>query len=85
MIKYKDKNYNTSRLKFGSIVGDDCLIGFSVHCNPGTVIGPRCVILPQCELRGYIPEDYIVSVNQQLVMSRKRDLTALGLGNVHRT
>jgi len=78
------ESLETNRFKFGSIVGDNCLLGFSVHCNPGTLIGMNSIVMPHVELRGIIPANSIVSVQQRVVISRKRDVSNVGLHNLDR-
>lgn len=78
----RGKTFPTYLSKFGSIIGDNCLIGFSVHCNPGTIIGKNCLIMPQTELTGVIQPNSIVSSKQKLIISRKRDLSKSGLLNL---
>lgn len=83
-IRDKGHIVQTERFKFGSIVGDNCVIGFGVHCNPGTVVGMNSIVTPQVELRGTVPAESIVSSQQRLLVSRKRDLSDLGVNGLGR-
>lgn len=56
----------TGRTKFGAIVGEDTIVGFGVHINPGLTIGRRCLISPLVDLRVSIPDDQIVLSGQRL-------------------
>ncbi|HDS45518.1 MAG TPA: hypothetical protein ENN68_05430 [Methanomicrobia archaeon] len=49
--------YPTGMTKFGAIIGDDTKLGGQILLEPGTVIGKRCRIYPQCTISGYIPHD----------------------------
>lgn len=79
LIRYGDETLDTKLLKCGSIIGDGCMLGFAVHCHPGTIIGRKCIIMPKVELRGVIPDERVVSVEQSLLITKKRQLHRLGL------
>lgn len=83
-IRDRGQVIQTNLFKFSSIIGDNCLVGFSVHCNPGTVIGKNCIIMPQVELKGIIPAESVVSAKQKLIISRKRSLSQLGIADLKR-
>lgn len=75
---------STNKKKFGSIIGDNTIIGFASHGNPGTVIGKNCVVMPHVELKGIIPNNSIVSIHQEIIISKKRNVTSLGLKTLKR-
>lgn len=50
----------TGQTLFGVIIGDNASVGGVTLLQPGTVIGQRCRIYPQCSVSGYIPHDAIV-------------------------
>ena len=52
--------YATGLNLLGAIVGDDTKIGGMVMMQPGTILGRRCIIHPQCAPLGFIPDDSIV-------------------------
>jgi len=81
-IRDRGQTIDTKFLKFGSIVGDGCMIGFAVHCNPGTIIGRKSIIMPKVEVRGIIPEESIVSAQQRLIISKRRVVHELGLADL---
>ena len=41
--------------QFGSIVGDDSIIAYGVHLNPGTVVAHNAWIMPYADLHGFTP------------------------------
>jgi NDP-sugar pyrophosphorylase family protein len=53
-------SFPTGQTWFGSVVGDDSSLGAFVLLQPGTVIGQRCLIHPQCSVSGYVPHNSIV-------------------------
>lgn len=81
-IRDRGLTIDTHLLKFGSIIGDGCMIGYAVHCNPGTIIGRKSIIMPKVEVRGIIPEGCIVSAQQRLIVSKRRAVHQLGLADL---
>jgi NDP-sugar pyrophosphorylase family protein len=45
---------------FGAIVGDDFQIGAQCLLQPGTLIGRRCLVYPQCSVSGHIQADSVI-------------------------
>ena len=56
----QSQTFPTGQTWFGSIIGDDSSIGALSLLQPGTVIGQRCLIYPQCSVSGYIHSDSMV-------------------------
>lgn len=83
-IVNKGERLETGKNKFGSVIGDNTIIGFAAHGNPGTVIGKNCIIMPHVELKGVVPHNSVVSVQQSIIFSKKRDVESLGLQNLKR-
>ena len=54
--------YPTGMTKFGAVIGDDTKLGGQTLLQPGTVIGKRCRIYPQCAISGYVPHDSVVKL-----------------------
>jgi NDP-sugar pyrophosphorylase family protein len=50
-------SYPTGMTNFGAVIGDDTKLGGQILLQPGTVVGKRCRIYPQCTISGYIPHD----------------------------
>lgn len=59
-IEGKSQCFPTGQTLFGVVIGDDSNVGGVTLLQPGTVIGQRCLIHPQCSVSGYIPHDSIV-------------------------
>ncbi len=64
----------TNKWKFGSIVGDNSILAYSVHVNPGTVIGANSIIYPYVDAGGFIPSETMVSIQQKIKRIKKRNL-----------
>ena len=54
------RSFPTGLTLFGAVIGDDTGVGGNALLYPGTVIGRRCLVYPQCSVSGYIPPDSVV-------------------------
>jgi NDP-sugar pyrophosphorylase family protein len=61
------QEFPTELFHLGACVGDDSKMGAMAILQPGTVVGQRCVIYPQCSVGGYVPNDSIVKLTSQPV------------------
>lgn len=59
--------FDTSLIKFGAIVGDNCEIGCNSVLNPGSVIGRNTNIYPLSMVRGYVAENCIYKFDAEVV------------------
>ena len=60
-IKLGDVTHTIKRRKFGAILGDDCETGCNSVTNPGTVMGPRCLVAPCMAVKpGYHPARSVI-------------------------
>lgn len=66
VLRSSSEHQSTGRLKFGAIVGEDTIVGFGVHINPGITIGRRCLISPLVDLRVSVADDQIVLLGQNI-------------------
>ena len=56
---------HTGLRKLGAILGDGCRTGCNAVLNPGTLMGPGCVVYPNATLRsGFYPAGTLVKVRQ---------------------
>lgn len=76
-IRIKGEIYQTAFKKLGSVIGDNSVLGFGVHCNPGTLIGPDTLIMPHVEVQGFIPPNSLVVVHQRMRILRRQSFTGL--------
>jgi NDP-sugar pyrophosphorylase family protein len=56
----QQQSFRTGKTLFGAIIGDDFQIGAQCLLQPGTIIGRRCRVYPQCSVSGYLPPDSLV-------------------------
>ncbi len=59
-LEGRNLSFPTGRTLFGAVVGDDFQIGAQCLLMPGTIIGRRCRVYPQCAVSGYLPPDSLV-------------------------
>lgn len=65
-VKGESRLFPTGQTLFGVVIGDDSSVGGVSLLQPGTVIGQRCFIYPQCSVSGYIPHDSVVRPKSSL-------------------
>jgi len=53
-------SFPTGQKLFGTVIGDDTVVGGNTLLYPGTIIGKRCLVMPQCSASGFIPPDSMV-------------------------
>ena len=50
----------TGLRKFGAIIGESCQLGCNAVTNPGVVLGPRCMVLPNATVTGIHGQDSVI-------------------------
>jgi hypothetical protein len=59
--------------KFGAILGDKAEVGCNAVLNPGTLLGPRALVMPAMAFGGYLPPATIAHSRQTITMIPRRD------------
>ncbi len=59
--------------KFGAILGDKAEVGCNAVLNPGTLLGPRALVMPSMAFGGYLPPDTIARTRQTITTISRRD------------
>jgi bifunctional N-acetylglucosamine-1-phosphate-uridyltransferase/glucosamine-1-phosphate-acetyltransferase GlmU-like protein len=60
-VKTREKNLDSGLRKFGAILGDDCQTGCNSVTNPGTVLGPGSMLMPNTTCpSGYHPPKSVI-------------------------
>ena len=59
--------------KFGAILGDRAEVGCNAVLNPGTILGPRALIMPSITVGGYVPPATLALVRQTVTFLPRRD------------
>jgi UDP-N-acetylglucosamine diphosphorylase / glucose-1-phosphate thymidylyltransferase / UDP-N-acetylgalactosamine diphosphorylase / glucosamine-1-phosphate N-acetyltransferase / galactosamine-1-phosphate N-acetyltransferase len=65
--------YPTGLRKFGAILGDGAEVGCNAVLNPGTLLGPRALVVPAIAFGGYLPAGHIARVRHTVVAEPRRD------------
>jgi NDP-sugar pyrophosphorylase family protein len=63
----------TGLRKFGAIVGDRAEVGCNAVLQPGTLLGPRSLVMPLTAFGGYLPPATIARVRQSVTTLPRRD------------
>jgi UDP-N-acetylglucosamine diphosphorylase / glucose-1-phosphate thymidylyltransferase / UDP-N-acetylgalactosamine diphosphorylase / glucosamine-1-phosphate N-acetyltransferase / galactosamine-1-phosphate N-acetyltransferase len=63
----------TGLTKFGAIVGDRTEIGCNAVINPGSVLGRDCLVYPNVNFRGVLPEASVVKLRQEFQILERRN------------
>ena len=71
-VTTKEGNITTGLKKFGAIVGDRTEIGCNAVINPGSVIGRDCLVYPNVNFRGVLPNDHVAKLRQQVQILERR-------------
>jgi bifunctional UDP-N-acetylglucosamine pyrophosphorylase / glucosamine-1-phosphate N-acetyltransferase len=69
----KEGNIATGLTKFGAIVGDRTEIGCNAVINPGSVLGRDCLVYPNVNFRGVLPEDSVAKLRQEVQILERRN------------
>ncbi|MEO7415246.1 MAG: UDP-N-acetylglucosamine diphosphorylase [Opitutaceae bacterium] len=73
LVHGPDVTYSTGLKKFGAIVGDKAEVGCNAVLNPGTVLGPRSLVMPLVAFSGYLPPATIAKTRQTVTQIPRRD------------
>lgn len=64
---------NSGLKKFGAIVGDSAEVGCNAVLNPGTLLGPRALIMPLTSFVGFLPAGRIARDRPSIQTLARRD------------
>ncbi|MBI5382827.1 MAG: UDP-N-acetylglucosamine diphosphorylase [Opitutae bacterium] len=59
--------------KFGAILGDRAEVGCNAVLNPGTLLGPRALVMPTITVGGYVAPATLAYVRQSVSFMPRRD------------
>lgn len=62
-LHHDGQKISTGLKKFGSVLGDGCQVGCNSVLNPGTILGPKCVVYPLAYVQGVIPANRCIKSN----------------------
>ena len=64
---------DTGLRKLGAIVGDGAEVGCNAVLNPGTLLGPRSLVMPAIAFGGYLAPSTIARVRQEIAFIPRKD------------
>ncbi|MBC7368604.1 MAG: UDP-N-acetylglucosamine diphosphorylase [Undibacterium sp.] len=73
IVRGPDMVYETGLRKFGAIVGDHAEVGCNAVLNPGTLLGPRALVMPTMAFSGYLPPATIAHTREIVKLIPRRD------------
>ena len=63
----------TGLRKFGAVLGDQAEVGCNAVLNPGSVLGPRALVMPTMAFSGYLPPATIAHARTTITQIPRRD------------
>ncbi len=73
VVRMPDATYETGLKKFGAIVGEMAEVGCNAVLNPGTLLGPRALVMPAMAFTGYLPPATIAHSRPAIKLIPRRD------------
>ena len=72
-VRLAAKTVKTGLKKFGAVLGDQTEVGCNAVLNPGTLLGPRALVMPCTAFGGYLPAGTIARPRQAITTLARRD------------
>lgn len=72
-VRAAGKLHDTGLRKFGAILGDGAEVGCNSVLQPGTLLGPRALVMPLTAFAGHLPEATIAYTRQPIRTLPRRD------------
>ncbi len=73
VLRLPTGTFDTGLRKFGAILGDKAEVGCNAVLQPGTLLGPRALVMPTMAFGGYLPPATIARVREQVSTFPRRD------------
>ncbi|MBI2518417.1 MAG: UDP-N-acetylglucosamine diphosphorylase [Opitutae bacterium] len=72
-VKLPAGTVGTGLRKFGAVLGDSAEVGCNAVLNPGTLLGPRALVMPCVSFGGYLPAATIARSRSTIATLPRRD------------
>ena len=73
VVSVKDQVFDTGLAKLGAILGDGVQTGCNSVLNPGTLMGPGCLVYANASVpKGYYPAQTIIKLRQTFEFAERR-------------
>jgi len=73
MVRLPNATLGTGLKKFGAVIGDRAEIGCNAVLNPGSLIGPRALVMPCTAFSGYVAAHTVARTRQAITTMPRRD------------
>ena len=73
MVRLPNATLGTGLKKFGAVIGDRAEIGCNAVLNPGSLIGPRALVMPFTAFSGYVAAHTVARTRQAITTMPRRD------------
>jgi NDP-sugar pyrophosphorylase family protein len=73
VLRLPDLTVETGLRKFGAILGDRAEVGCNAVLQPGTLLGPRALVMPAMAFGGWLPPKTIAKTRQVITTIERRD------------
>jgi bifunctional N-acetylglucosamine-1-phosphate-uridyltransferase/glucosamine-1-phosphate-acetyltransferase GlmU-like protein len=73
VLHLPDLTVETGLRKFGAILGDRAEVGCNAVLQPGTLLGPRALVMPAMAFGGWLPPKTIAKTRQVITTIERRD------------
>jgi len=73
IVRLPDSTVPTGLRKFGAVLGDKAEVGCNAVLNPGTLLGPRSLVMPGLAFGGVLPPAHIARARQAVTTLPRRD------------
>lgn len=72
-VRLPNETASTGLRKFGAILGDQAEVGCNAVLNPGSLIGPRALVMPCTAFSGYVAAHTVARTRQAITTMPRRD------------
>jgi NDP-sugar pyrophosphorylase family protein len=73
VLRLPETTVETGLRKFGAILGDQAEVGCNAVLQPGTLLGPRALVMPAMAFGGWLPPATIAKTRQAITTIERRD------------
>ena len=73
VVRGPEASIETGLRKFGAVVGDGAEVGCNAVLNPGTLLGPRSLVMPAMAFVGHLPAGTIAKLRSTVATIPRRD------------
>jgi NDP-sugar pyrophosphorylase family protein len=73
VVRTDTETFETGLKKFGAIIGDGAEVGCNAVLQPGTILGPRALVMPLTAFGGVLPPATIARHRQPISVIARRD------------